>query len=253
MTHHRILTVQRPTKEHILREIRRTTDENNGVPLGKDRFATATGIGESAWRGRHWARYGDAVREAGYEANQWQRPGLDDDALLRILARLTRDLGKFPTVSEVQLARRNDRSVPAHTVFSTRFGSRPEQLSRLIAFADADPEYADVAAICATMVPPNSASTASKPVLERVVTGVVYLVQMGEFHKVGKSNDVGRRIYEIGLHLPEKADLVHVIETDDPSGIEAYWHRRFAASRANGEWFRLSPGDLDAFRRRSYM
>ncbi|MHB1738065.1 MAG: GIY-YIG nuclease family protein [Actinomycetes bacterium] len=86
-----------------------------------------------------------------------------------------------------------------------------------------------------------------------MVTGVVYLIRMGEFHKIGKSNDPGRRVYELGLRLPEKHDVVHVIETDDPSGIEAYWHRRFAAQRVNGEWFRLSPSDVTAFRRRSYM
>jgi hypothetical protein len=39
------------------------------VPVGKDRFAAATGIKETAWRGRYWARYSDAVREAGYGPN----------------------------------------------------------------------------------------------------------------------------------------------------------------------------------------
>lgn len=112
------------------------------------------------------------------------------------------------------------------------------------------PDYADVAAICDAATPK---APRPKPVAsEQVVTGVVYLIRMGEFHKIGKSNDPGRRNYELSLRLPEKHDVLHVIDTDDPSGSEAYWHRRLASQRANGEWFRLAPENVVAYMRR-YM
>ena len=80
--------------------------------------------------------------------------------------------------------------------------------------------------------------------------GYVYLAKSGRYYKVGKSNASGRREYELGLQLPEKLKMVHVIATDDPTGIEAYWHKRCEAKRKNGEWFDLDPADVAAFKRR---
>jgi len=55
------------TKALILDQIRRTAAENDGVPLGRDRFLTQTGIKEADWLGKYWVRWSDAIREAGYE------------------------------------------------------------------------------------------------------------------------------------------------------------------------------------------
>ncbi len=241
------------SKEHILREIRRLADENGGKPVGVRRFRDVTGIGKAAWEGGYWARWGDAVREAGHEAGEWNTQAHDDEDLLRILAELTRECGRIPTDAELRMRKRAHPEQPHAEVFRKRFGDKAVVHDKLLAFADEDPAFGDVAEMLAASAPPTSRAKPPAQVSDRFVTGVVYLIRMGEFHKIGKSNDPGRRMYELALRLPEKHDVVHVIETDDPSGIEAYWHKRFAPQRANGEWFRLSPGDIAAFLRRSYM
>lgn len=86
-----------------------------------------------------------------------------------------------------------------------------------------------------------------------VVLGCVYLLRSGRHFKIGRTNAVGRRERELAIQLPQKGEVILKIATDDPAGIEAYWHRRFDAKRGNGEWFNLSQEDIAAFRRRKSM
>ena len=48
-------------KQHIIDEIKRTAEKNGGVPLGKRRFFSETGIAESDWYGKYWVKWSDAV------------------------------------------------------------------------------------------------------------------------------------------------------------------------------------------------
>jgi hypothetical protein len=111
--------------------------------------------------------------------------------------------------------------------------------------------HADVLAIVAQLVrmPLPQANEEDEPGQH----GFVYLLKSGRYYKIGHTLDVGRRKYDLGIQLPQPVAEEHVIRTDDPSGIESYWHRRFAARRKNGEWFELTHADIGAFKRRKFM
>jgi len=232
-------------KGHILDEIRRTAKENGGIALGTRRFYAETGIKTSDWNGKYWARWGDAIREAGLEPNKLQG-AYDQQVVVEKFVNLMRELGHFPVRSEMRLKSRQDKTFPNEKTF----GSRHLLVGRVRKFCEGRAEYADTLAMC----PSCETNSDSNPLRDsEIEIGFVYLLKSGRYYKIGKTNSAGRRERELQIQLPEKANIVHKIKTDDPDGIELYWHRRFEAKRGNGEWFELTAQDVNAFRRRKFM
>lgn len=238
------------TKEQIVDEIRRTAAENGGKALGWRKFLSETGIRESDWLGVHWARWSDAVREAGLQPNQLNE-AFPDHVLLDHLAELATELGRLPNRGDHRFREVRGTPFPNNKVFS-RLGNQIQRVERLRAHCVNHPRWSAVVALCDASLAKRKGAT--PPVKEDGhVRGVVYMLKSGKHFKIGRSNAVGRREYELSLQLPERATVVHAINTDDPVGIEAYWHRRFESKRANGEWFSLESVDIAAFRRRKFM
>lgn len=240
------------TKDDVLREIRRTADENGGVALGRLAFFTVTGIRESDWSGRWWTTWGAAVREAGLEP-QRLNPRLDDERVLDAAARIVRKRGRFPTAVEIRFECNADPTLPSHNTFR-RFGGLAGLRARLHVFA-VERGLQDVLAA----LPGQSGETVEGGACldgddaQPPCDGFVYLMKAGRHFKIGKANSVEARHRQLNIQLPQAAKIVHRIKTDDPYGIESYWHRRFANKRLNGEWFALSTEDVKAFRRRKFM
>lgn len=212
--------------------------------MGRLRFQTAAGIKEYYWR-KYWAQYGDLVREAGFEPNK-KTEAYSETQLLEFLANLTRQRGRFPTQAVLMGA----TGGPSETVFRRKFGGQANIIQAVRQFCLTHPGWADVLDLC-----PEAAIVQSKTTTtgNGVSDGFVYLMKSGRYYKIGKTNHVGRREREVMVQMPEALKTVHSIITDDPTGIEDYWHRRFAEKRKNGEWFDLSPEDVAAFRRRKFM
>jgi len=167
------------------------------------------------------------------------------------LLALLRELGHFPTTAEMRMKARSDGAFPNDKTIR-RLGSNRELAAKIQNYCNGRAGYDDVFALCASVAeprqpPPDDSGDPGENF------GFVYLIKAGRHYKIGRSNAVGRREREIALQLPEKSNTIHTIRTDDPKGIEAYWHNRFKEKRKNGEWFELTGDEIKAFRRRKFM
>lgn len=232
-------------REQIIAEIQRLAAENGGVAPGVAAFANATGITQGRWRGVYWVRWNDALADAGFAPNALVLKR-DSTELLHKVAELCRSLGKMPTYTEMRMHVRKDASFPNDKTVAKHFGNMSELTATLRRLAES-PAYADLISLLPKVVEAEGTTT------KRVTDGFVYLLKSGSHYKIGCTANLERRIKEITVAMPEIITLVHSIKTDDPPGIEAYWHKRFADHRANGEWFKLSTDDLKAFRRRIFQ
>jgi hypothetical protein len=226
-------------KETILQEIKRAAQANGGKPLGKRRFERETGIRLSHWQ-KHWARFADAQREAGITPNE-KIAGYDKQEVLARLAMLTRAIGRMPALSDMAVARAKDGSFPSPDAIMSKLGNKAERLRSLQEYCRSEGGFEDVIRLC------HAAGEPADKDVKRFVAAPSWN------DGFGKSNSVGRREREVALQLPDRVRVIHEIRTDDPAGIEAYWHKRFESKRKNGEWFDLSVEDVSAFRRRKFM
>lgn len=234
-------------KRDIVREIKRIAAEI-GRPPGVAVFERETGVKQSDWYPHLWLRWRDALEEAGYAPNKLQSK-LDDSVVIEKYVGLVRELGRLPLGGEVRRKAKTDKSFPSHTVFS-RFGGKEQLIEAVAAFCQNNVGYDDVGVLCESHArSTEGANHVGRAPIERLVIGSVYLMKSGRHHKIGRTNVMGRRERELGIKIPVPPRTVHVIETDDPVGVESYWHRRFAGKRGEGEWFDLSSDDVRAFKR----
>jgi hypothetical protein len=203
-------------KEHILAEIKRTAALNDGVALGTERFFQETGIKVSDWMGKLWARWGDAVKEAGFIPNTL-RGRFEDDSILQKYAMLVREIKRVPVATELKLKSRQDKSFPSHNVFG-RLGNKQQLLKKLAEYCKNTPGYEDVLAL---VLPACNEADETHELIDSAEEeiGFVYMLKAGRHFKIGRSNSFDRRSRELKIQLPEQADTVHVIRTDDPVGI----------------------------------
>lgn len=231
-------------KSHILNEIKRLAVARGGKAPGQEAFARETGIKFSDWYPHLWLRWSDAVMEAGYDKNQFNT-AISNDVLCQKYIALARELEHLPIAGEIRRKASSDKSFPSHTVFQ-RLGGKEKLIEMVLYYCQGHQGYEDIIALITGRKPIGKEGGMPE---SKIITGFVYLMKSGRHYKIGRTNSLGSRERQLAIKIPVPPTTIHTIETDDPPGIEAYWHRRFSDKRGEGEWFDLSLEDIKAFKR----
>ena len=236
------------SKEKIL-DLLRDIAHDEGGDVSMRRFVELSGIKTKQIVGAYWPTWNDAKREAGLDTEEFSRERLNEDSVLPSVAGLLASLGRWPTQNEQRLAKKQNSRVPSVRVF-TRLTTDRGFLTKLQAYCESTPATGAAAHIVAAKIRETRQASAVSVATE----GYVYLMKSGRRYKIGFTSSPTRRHREVRLELPDRTDLVHSIETDDPRGIEAYWHSRFGTKRIRDtEFFELTAADVAAFRKRKFQ
>jgi len=79
--------------------------------------------------------------------------------------------------------------------------------------------------------------------------GYIYVIRDMDItgqYKIGKTNHPATRLYNFGVQLPIRTEVVLVKSSKNANEAEKVLHRRFRHVRQRGEWFKLSSTQLES-------
>lgn len=241
------------TKEDIIKRLQRYSKELGGITPGEVNFYRSTGVGIMD-RKRYWSNYGALVVEAGLTPNKFDKTKYSEDKLCKLFIDIIREQHKWPTRGELDIKHYEKTTLPDSATFYKKLGlvKTGDLAQTIIEYLENKSGYEDVVEICKPFLKEN---TNQGDFLS--MKGYVYLLKSklrnAIAYKIGRTNNIKNRIKQ--LRQPSNIEeIVHYIETDDPIGVEKYWHSRFEANRLypdkpQDEWFKLSSSDVKTFKR----
>lgn len=244
---------RRPTpyfsKEAIVGAYRQLVEARGGKVVGQRPFMRQTGIPACYWRGRYWPSWSALQADLGFTPNQ-RLTKIPMETLLRCFAELALELNRFPTQKDLERRHKQDRSFPSSNPFG--LVRRDELLIRLEAWCKDKREFAPVL----RLLDDRRARIAARRRDDSTrFQGIVYLARPGESfaYQIGSLRARGMTLRRAAARMGCLPGTIHVIDTDDPEGIEFYWRRRFRSKRLGRNLYRLLPEDLTAFRWRKFQ
>jgi hypothetical protein len=241
------------SREEILSEIRRFVTSHDGDIPGERTFVNTTRIKQSAWKGKYWVLWSEAVREAGYDPNPMNQK-IPNEVMLEKLAAFISELGYFPVRDKINMHARNTPYFPVWQTIMKRYGGMPQTAAALLEFSRKTGNVA-LGELCKKRLERETQKRSSvviAPAKTGAKAGFGYLKYSPSLrlYKIGRANNPDKRGVGISLLLPEDLVPKHEIKTDLPYLLEKYWENRFKAKKKQGEWYDLSSEDIEAFKRR---
>lgn len=245
------------TKEDLCEHLRRVARENGGQPPGESRFYREAKLTKDNLWDVGIRSYGDLCELAGLPRNRL-RQKMTPDQLFEPLALLAAKINRFPDHTDREIARRGDATFPSYEAYRTAQDEKGAIEHQLLDWCRSRPEHSAALAIVQLHVSQQDDHPQQLRQTRKKVNGYVYLMRYGNSgrdYKLGMTEQVLRRHAQISGMFPGNLRIVHVIETDDPAGIERYWKRRFERTRIQDkdEIFRLTLDDIAAFKWRKYQ
>jgi hypothetical protein len=104
-------------KNEVIVAIQRIAKANGGNPPSERAFTRETGLTAKALNRAGFANFGEAREAPGFQRGQLTQ-GYSDEQVLRPLAELARTKGRFPTLSEINVAHHAEPDVvPSQRAF----------------------------------------------------------------------------------------------------------------------------------------
>jgi hypothetical protein len=246
------------TKEFIA-DLYRKQVSVYGKVLSESEFRRQTGVPPYHWWKGYWKSWSEFQIEAGFAPTP-QITKIPDEVLLREYADLALRLNRLPTSRDLIQRKKEDPSFPGQSTFG-RLARLNEFLLKLEAWCEGKPAFAAVAA----MIERRRIDLLGRRRDADRVRGFVYLARRGPvgangvrppedmIYEIGREIGAGKQLQRIAVRTSCSPGTIHVIDTDDPEGIERYWRSRFRSRRRGRRYFRLFPEDVPAFRWRRYQ
>jgi hypothetical protein len=239
-------------KETIVERVREIAKANGGKVSFRN-FVQETGIPGQRLRKQEWFQgWNRLLEESGVSTSSFARPSIPREFIAANVIRIAERLGRWPTEDELAREKKVNASFPSLSLIRTL--KKSGALSSIIKeYCRQFPASEVIQKVVGELGTTEHLADAAIDKQGRI-QGYVYMLRYGRKYKIGHTTTLARRFRDVKIELPEETIQVHAIATDDPKGIEAYWHTRFSAKQIRKtEWFELNADDVRSFKRRRYQ